>query len=496
MLTIDSVAMWLISNYNFIWIPLARKIKREFNCKIIGICRTNADKIKFSNQDKEQNIDEYVLLDIFNSNYGKFAESAAEIFSCARRYEEKYKCVYPEIIQTDRHLGRGYSSLGTGHAKSRLSKSCNHIASVEYLNRIFLFWENFYSKYTPQLTMSVGSGVIGKPLALVLRKNGSLMRNLMHAKYMNYFYWASDEYARFEGIEERYKQIISEGATDDLKRQYKAVRFSPVSIDNRKYFSVKPSKTFGKISKLIALKIYKKIRKIETYGNYILWDQVREVISRDFQTIYLLHKKLAKFEDIKNKKYFFYALQTEPETSTTTISPEFNEQLAVIEVVAKALPSEYYLVVKEHPFAIGRRPYFLYSLISQIPNVIFVDFREDAIKIARHSECVVTISGSIGYEATIMGKPVITFGLHNWHNFVENTIVIREIHDIKKAITSALERSNNRTRLEEVGYAFLRALCDMGFEWDYKKAFGGKEKAIQNDELDAIFNGLKRSLSR
>ena len=483
----------LVASYRFLWIPLSEAIKERHECHIIGICRNNADKSWFERQDKSGVIDDYVVTDVFNDQYGNISDPVDIVHEKAGDFEKQYNCVYPELIQTDRHLGRGYSTLGPGHSRSKLSMKATYIASIDFLNKIFSYWEDFYAKYSPDLAIGGGSGIIEKPFNLVMRKNGVILRSLMYAKYKDYFYWASDEFGTFPGLENKFNQLKKElfeshdFSDTDLKD------FSLVSEDNKKYFTINPLKTAKSITRLIARNIYMRLKGINTYANYLLKDQIWEVISRDLQVCYLRHQNLSRLNDIKGRKFFFYALQTEPETSTTTISPEFNEQLAVIQLIAKALPSNYCLVVKEHPFAIGRRPYFLYKLLQQIANVIFIDFRENAMHIAKSATAIITISGSIGYEATVIGKPVITFGHHNWHNFVSNTVVVENFLDIKAAINEVIEKSRNHEHYSLEGKLFLKSICDSAFKWDFNAVFfRGKDK-VSKDEIVSILKALEVS---
>ena len=180
-----------------------------------------------------------------------------------------------------------------------------YIASIDFLNKIFSYWEDFYAKHSPDLAIGGGSGIIGKPFYLVMRKNGVILRSLMYAKYKDYFYWASDEFGTFPGLENKFNQLKKElfeshdFSDTDLKD------FSLVSEDNKKYFTINPLKTAKSITRLIARNIYMRLKGINTYANYLLKDQIWEVISRDLQVCYLRHQNLSRLNDIKGRKFFF-----------------------------------------------------------------------------------------------------------------------------------------------------------------------------------------------
>ena len=68
------------------------------------------------------------------------------------------------------------------------------------------------------------------------------------------------------------------------------------------------------------------------------------------------------------------------------------------------------LLVKEHPAAFGKRPLSYYKKLLAIPNVELIDSSVGTTKIIKYSSLVTTISGSVGFEGIILGKPVIIFG--------------------------------------------------------------------------------------
>ena len=53
--------------------------------------------------------------------------------------------------------------------------------------------------------------------------------------------------------------------------------------------------------------------------------------------------------------YIYMPLHLEPEMALQNFSPEFNNQLEMIYWISKSLPSNYFIVVKEHPEMYGLR---------------------------------------------------------------------------------------------------------------------------------------------
>lgn len=124
----------------------------------------------------------------------------------------------------------------------------------------------------------------------------------------------------------------------------------------------------------------------------------------------LLNKKHWSHFNFEKRKFVYFPLHVQPEMSTMTYAPFYLRQVSIIENVAKSLPVEYQLLVKEHPSMLGRRSQDYYNQIKKITNVELVYPFLDSTKIIKEASLIVTITGTVGLEGLIVGKPVISFG--------------------------------------------------------------------------------------
>ncbi|HSH03954.1 MAG TPA: hypothetical protein VLL52_15670 [Anaerolineae bacterium] len=108
--------------------------------------------------------------------------------------------------------------------------------------------------------------------------------------------------------------------------------------------------------------------------------------------------------------YVLFPLHMNPEASTMIYAPNFVDQEIVIANLVKNLPLTHKLYVKEHPIMVGRRPRGFYDSLRQWPNVRVVIANADSFELIRYSDLVTVITGTMGWEAILMGKPVLTFG--------------------------------------------------------------------------------------
>lgn len=123
------------------------------------------------------------------------------------------------------------------------------------------------------------------------------------------------------------------------------------------------------------------------------------------------HPQYASNLDKLKLPYAFFPLHFEPEVALQVYAQNYvKKQLSLIRQIAANLPPGMALVVKDHPRAAGYRNYSFYDELLNIPNVVLADATLPAAAIIQKSELITIISGTIGLEAALCGKPVITFG--------------------------------------------------------------------------------------
>ena len=110
------------------------------------------------------------------------------------------------------------------------------------------------------------------------------------------------------------------------------------------------------------------------------------------------------------QKYFLYFLHYDPDLATLQWAPNYCDQIAQIRKISENLPSGTVLVVKEHPLSKLIRPRQFYRDINKISNVILLSSAVPRSTLLAGCTAVVTLTGTIGFEAWIFGKPVICLG--------------------------------------------------------------------------------------
>jgi hypothetical protein len=125
--------------------------------------------------------------------------------------------------------------------------------------------------------------------------------------------------------------------------------------------------------------------------------------------LYRFVKRVPPDPELLSQPFVLYALHKQPESSIDVIGRYYEDQLKLIHSIWRTLPTGWYLYVKEHSNAIGDRTPDFYRQIAALPNTKLVHEKASAGKLIRASQAVFTVSGTIAYEAALLGKKSFTF---------------------------------------------------------------------------------------
>ena len=114
--------------------------------------------------------------------------------------------------------------------------------------------------------------------------------------------------------------------------------------------------------------------------------------------------------ELERREYVFVPLHPEPETTLHARNRHLLNQIEMVRSVAQNLLAGMCVVVKEHPAAIGKRAFGYYRKLREIPNVLLADPALEPGVLIDNAQLVATVASSVGLEALIRGKPVVTFG--------------------------------------------------------------------------------------
>jgi hypothetical protein len=250
----------------------------------------------------------------------------------------------------------------------------------------------------------------------------------------NFMYVAEDIFEPSANLRNRYNELWSDGLPNTLQRQ--AEQFLSESIsDDLKYegvvlpsskppttsqieFHCRPSslrKIFqGAIN--LGLSEYRYRTSRLRFDNSIpgfIGPLIYSLIIRPHrarQLAYLSNQSFDKYQDLSHIRYAFFPLHPEPEVSLIVYSKPYRNQLEAIRIIAASLPIDMKLVVKEHPWQVGKRKASYFKKLLDIPNVVLAPANLTSTNLVINSKLVIVIAGSIGLEGLLRRTPVIALG--------------------------------------------------------------------------------------
>jgi hypothetical protein len=147
-------------------------------------------------------------------------------------------------------------------------------------------------------------------------------------------------------------------------------------------------------------------------------------------------------------RYVFFAMHLQPERTTCPQGGVFDDQLYAIETLAKALPDDCRLYVKEHPrqfwpTSLKSRHYRdkdFYTRLSNIPKVRLLPLETPTATMIAGALATATITGSAGWESLLAGKPCLVFGVP-WYIPCNSCFAVRTTDDCRQALAASSESS-------------------------------------------------------
>lgn len=200
-----------------------------------------------------------------------------------------------------------------------------------------------------------------------------------------------------------------------------------------------------------------------------------------------LFNSLGYFEkpEIGKEKFIFYPLHYQPEASTLIYGKYYVNQINLIENLAKSLPANYMLYVKEHGRNAGARPFGYHNQIKKLPNVRLLSPKLNPFNLIEKSSLIVTITGTIGFEALIRGKPVITFG-DVYYNTDKNITKIKEIEKLPQIIEEKIHSKMDK----KDSVIFLSALLNGSFPGFARSPGDCKSRSLTKENVKLLAKGI------
>jgi len=201
---------------------------------------------------------------------------------------------------------------------------------------------------------------------------------------------------------------------------------------------------------------------------------------------------LLRLEDVnKLSDFAFYPMHSEPEVALQVSGRPFQNQIEAVRTIALSLPVGTPLLVKEHPRSLGFRKESYYRKLLDIPNIRLVDPFVPSVEIVKWATLICVITGSIGLEAAIVGKPVLVLGATNYTLLPENMVQqAGNLNDLSIQISSLIKNySRNDVALERYIAAILSISVPVNL---YTRMLGKSGRYTESFDLEPLEEEYKR----
>lgn len=201
------------------------------------------------------------------------------------------------------------------------------------------------------------------------------------------------------------------------------------------------------------------------------------------------YQKIKKYyhEADYSKKYVYFPLHYQPEASTCVCAEKYEKQLFFIDSWAKSLPADTVLYLKEHYAVLGHRDLFFYEELKKYPNVILISPFESSRKLIENAYVVTTLTGTAGFEAMLLRKPVILGG----SIVFENAPGIIKVDDIYDNYLKCMREWRKPSREDIIQY-----LCECFRTYSAGNAYAQNNYELIDKNIDALGDSLYKYIKR
>lgn len=147
--------------------------------------------------------------------------------------------------------------------------------------------------------------------------------------------------------------------------------------------------------------------------------------------------------ELADWRFVYFPLHYQPERTTCPDGGVFNDQYLVASLLAHALPEGWKLLVKEHPSQfiwptegeLGRWDGY-YDRFLDLPNTLLVSTGLASDRLILGAGAVATVTGMAGWEALMLGRPVLAFG-NAWYAECPGASRVSTLEEVRDALARA-----------------------------------------------------------
>ena len=147
-------------------------------------------------------------------------------------------------------------------------------------------------------------------------------------------------------------------------------------------------------------------------GKHQEFGHIRSHVFRHAAMLLNSMRLIGKYTEMpKLGRFVYYPLHVPGDMALTLRSPQFLDQLGLIDYLLRNLPNGYKLAIKEHPAMVGAIDASrLKTLLNRYDQLALINPAENNFDVLDRCEAVVSVNSKSGAEAILLGKPVLVLG--------------------------------------------------------------------------------------
>jgi len=158
----------------------------------------------------------------------------------------------------------------------------------------------------------------------------------------------------------------------------------------------------------------------------------------------------------RGRPFVYFPLHVTDDYKIKKIIPHCIDQASIVEQIADALPPGYDLVLKEHPMSIGRNPLSLLRRLRRRANTRLVSPFVSSHELMQKAAAVAVISSTVGLEALLYEKPVLTLGQPFFAGYGV-TLDVDSFREIREKVPALLRFRPDPERILRFLHAAMRS---------------------------------------
>jgi len=484
------------------WHHMAKELKAFYpGCRFAGLVNALPQSTEIVNFLKGQKDINYQFIHFLDDIRHKAFHAATEPdMELLKSFEEnsRYKSLW-RFVAADRNLGAVFMH-GAVVRDTLANQEQDPQRILGYFSNLLKEYKGVFESFRPDIFMpAIAMGAIDAHiLEQLCQQSNTVYLAAYPCRIDDYFTFAESSELEFSLIDCRYRQLLESTEEPQLtvaKRFYEKIISelpAPKYFDRdnechriTRFLSVRERVVFWLkyiYTPLKVLKNWLKTRSLRRSPCYAkqpgtfkaFLSNLKYEWTRRAQEYRFLCKGAGEPLN-RGQKYLYYPLHINPEYSTQFLGTMWLDQITVIEALAKSIPADWLVYVKEHPATLQNRvrPVGFYEKIKRLPNVKLINTFSDMHALVSNAQMVAVITGTSGWEAVQRGVPTINFGKCFW-DVLKLSKRCTDLENLSLDIHDEIRRSSRIGDAERKRrlICYLAAVKECGFTISDVQVFG------------------------